>query len=184
MSAGLLLAFASGATALVYEVLWTRQFIYLFGATAPAVSATLSAIFFGFAAGNAFIGSRSARWPRALRAYGVLEMGIGLAALLVVPLLGLYEQVYPALHGRFFGHPTAFLVVKTCLAAAAIFAPAFLMGGTLPLLAQAFAASPEELGEVGSGVYAANTFGATAGALSVPFLLLPAYGANRSYYAA
>ena len=65
MPAGLCLAFASGATALVYEVLWTRQFIYLFGATAPAVSTTLSAIFFGFAAGNAFIGNRSARWPRA-----------------------------------------------------------------------------------------------------------------------
>ena len=184
MLAGLFLAFASGATALVYEVLWTRQFIYLFGATAPAVSATLSAVFFGFAAGNAFIGSRSTRWPRALRAYGMLEIGIGLTALLVVPLLGLYEHVYPALHGRFFGHPTVFLVVKSCLAAAALFVPAFLMGGTLPLLAQAFVPSPGELGKVGSGVYAANTFGATAGALSVPFFLLPTYGANRSYYAA
>jgi spermidine synthase len=184
MLAGLLLAFASGATALVYEVLWTRQFIYLFGATAPAVSATLSAVFLGFAAGNAFIGSRSTRWPRALRAYGMLEIGIGLAALLVVPLLGVYEYVYPALHGRFFGHPTVFLVVKSCLAAVALFVPAFLMGGTLPLLAQAFVAAPDELGEVGGLVYAANTFGATAGALSVPFFLLPAYGANRSYYAA
>jgi spermidine synthase len=184
MLAGLLLAFASGATALVYEVLWTRQFMYLFGATAPAISATLSAIFFGFAAGNAFIGSRTARWPRALRAYGMLEIGIGLAALLVVPLLGVYEHIYPALHGRFFAHPTVFLVVKVCLAAAALFVPAFLMGGTLPLLAQAFVSSPGELGEVGGGVYAANTFGATVGALSVPFFLLPTYGASRSYYAA
>src|ERR1044071_2332078 len=113
--AGFLLAFASGATALVYEVLWTRQFIYLFGAMAPAVSATLSAIFLGFAAGNTFIGSRAARWPPALRAYGMLEVGIGLAALLGIPLLGVYEHVYPALHGRFFGHPTVFLVVKSCL---------------------------------------------------------------------
>jgi len=182
--AALVLAFASGATALVYEVLWTRQFIYLFGATAPAVSATLSAVFLGFAAGNAFIGKRSVRSQRPLLAYGVLEVGIGLAALLVVPLLGVYEHVYPALHGRFFGHPTVFLVVKTCLAAAALFVPAFLMGGTLPLLAQAFVHSPGELGGVGGAVYAANTFGATLGALSVPFYLLPTYGADRSYYGA
>jgi len=142
LPAGLFLAFASGATALVYEVLWKRQFINLFGAIAPAVSATLSAIFFGFAAGNAFIGSRPARWPRALRAYGLLEVGVGLTALLVMPLIGIYEQVYPALHGKFFGRPTVFLVVKSCLAAAALFLPAFLMGGTLPLLAQAFVAVP------------------------------------------
>lgn len=184
VAAGYFLAFVSGTTALVYEVLWTRQFVSLFGATTPAISATLAAIFLGFAVGNAVVGNRSARWPRPLRIYGMLEVGIGLTALLVAPLLGLYEHVYPVLYTRFFGHPFAFVVVKMCLAAAALFMPAFLMGGTLPLLAQAFVTSPRKLGEVGGGIYAANTFGATAGALSVPFYLLPAFGANRSYLAA
>jgi spermidine synthase len=182
--AGHFLAFASGATALVYEVLWTRQFVSLFGATAPAISATLAAIFLGLAVGSAVVGRRCARWPRPLRTYGVIEFGIGLAALLVIPLLGLYEHIFPVVYHYFSGNPTAFTVVKTCLAVAALFAPAFLMGGTLPLLAQAFASSPQTLGEVGSGVYAANTFGATAGALSVPFWLLPTFGADRSYYLA
>jgi hypothetical protein len=52
---------------------------------------------------------------------------------------------------------------------AALFVPALLMGGTLPLLAQACVPSPRELGEIGGGVYASNTLGATVGALSVPF---------------
>ncbi|HEX8634166.1 MAG TPA: fused MFS/spermidine synthase [Pyrinomonadaceae bacterium] len=184
VAAGYFLAFASGATALVYEVLWTRQFISLFGATTPAISATLSAIFLGFAVGNAVVGSRSARWRRPLRIYGMLEIGIGLTVLLVAPLLGLYEHLYPVVYARFSAYPVAFVLVKTCLAAAALFMPAFLMGGTLPLLAQAFVSAPRKLGEIGGGVYAANTFGATLGALSVPFYLLPSFGANRSYLAA
>lgn len=182
--AGHVLAFASGATALVYEVLWTRQFISLFGATAPAISATLAAMFFGFAVGSAVIGRRSARWTKPLRMYGILEVCIGLAAVLVRPLLGVYEHVYPVIYTRFSGYSFAFVIVKTCLAAAALFVPAFLMGGTLPLLAQAFVSSPRKFGATGSGVYAANTFGATVGALSVPFFLLPTLGANWSYLAA
>jgi spermidine synthase len=182
--AGHLLAFASGATALVYEVLWTRQLVSLFGATAPAISATLAAIFLGLATGSAVVGRRCARWPRPLRAYGLMEFGIGLAALLVIPLLGTYEHLFPVIYHRFSGHPTAFTVAKVFLAAAALFVPTFLMGGTLPLLAQAFVSSPRTFGKVGSGVYAANTFGATLGALSVPFYLLPTFGADRGYYLA
>jgi spermidine synthase len=182
--AGQLLAFASGATALVYEILWTRQFVSLFGATAPAISATLAAVFLGLAVGSAVVGRRSARWPRPLRTYGLLEFGIGLSALLVVPLLGTYEHLFPVVYRWFSDSPAAFTVVKSCLAVAALFVPSFLMGGTLPLLAQAFVSAQRALGEVGSGIYAANTFGATIGALSVPFYLLPTFGAERGYYLA
>src|SRR5215207_8191925 len=165
LPAGHLLAFASGATALVYEVLWARRFISLFGATAPALSVTLSALFFGLAAGRAVVGRRCARGQRPLRTYGLLEVGIGLAVLLVIPLLGAYEDLFPVIFNWLSGHPTAFTFVKACLAVAALFLPAFLLGGTLPLLAQALVPSPRAFGEVGSGIYAANTFGAAVGAL-------------------
>src|ERR1041385_3759887 len=102
--AGHFLAFASGAPAGVSEVLWTRQFVSLFGANAPAISATLSAIFLGLATGNAVVGRRCARWPRPLRTYGVIEFGIGLTALLVIPVLGTYEHIFPVIYNRFSGH--------------------------------------------------------------------------------
>jgi spermidine synthase len=182
--AGYVFAFVSGAAALVYEVLWVRRFVSLFGATAPAASATLSALFLGLAAGSLLVGKRSARWRRPLRAYGILEVCIALGALAVIPALGLYEKVYPAIYNGSFNHPLVFVAVKTALATAALFVPAFLMGGTLPLLAHAFVASREEFGKTGSVIYAANTFGAVLGALAVPFLLLPTLGAERSYFAA
>lgn len=182
--AGYAFAFVSGAAALVYEVLWVRRFVSLFGATAPAASATLSALFLGLAAGSLLVGRRSARWRRPLRAYGILEVCIASGAMLVIPALGLYERVYPAIYNGSFNHPLVFVAVKTALATVALFVPAFLMGGTLPLLAHAFVASREEFGKTGSVIYAANTFGAVAGALAVPFLLLPTLGAERSYFAA
>ena len=45
-----LLFFASGAAALAVETTWLRWFRLLFGATAPAASATLVAFFAGQAA--------------------------------------------------------------------------------------------------------------------------------------
>lgn len=182
--AGYAFAFVSGAAALVYEVLWVRRFVSLFGATAPAASATLSALFLGLAAGSLFVGRRSARWRRPLRAYGILEVCIASGAMLVIPALGLYERVYPSIYNGSFNHTLVFVAVKTALATVALFVPAFLMGGTLPLLAHAFVASSEEFGKTGSVIYSANTFGAVVGALAVPFLLLPTLGAGRSYFAA
>ena len=181
---GYLLAFVSGGIALIYEVLWMRQLSSFFGATALAASATLSAIFLGIAIGSAIIGSRSGRWHRPVRAYGFLEIGIGLGAVLVPTVLGLYENVYSVLYRTFLGHHVLFVGIKMVLALLALFIPTFLMGGTICVLGQAFVPSPQKLGVTGSSLYAANTLGATMGALSVPFVLLPALGARWSYLSA
>ena len=55
------LLFVSGGLALVYELLWMRRFAVVFGAATPAVSATLAAIFLGFAVGSTVLGARAAR---------------------------------------------------------------------------------------------------------------------------
>jgi len=46
----------SGATALIYEVLWARMLGLVFGATTLAVSAVLAAFMGGLAIGSAFAG--------------------------------------------------------------------------------------------------------------------------------
>src|SRR5438132_14161004 len=92
------LIFGSGALALVYEILWMRRFAALFGSTTPAVAATLAAVFLGFTAGSLIIGARAGRAKRPVRSYGWLEMGAGLGALLVEPLLKVYDYFYPRLY--------------------------------------------------------------------------------------
>src|SRR6476619_485610 len=78
-----LLVFSSGALALGYEILWMRRFAAVFGATEPAVAATLAAVFLGFTAGSLVIGAHAHRARRPLRVYGLLEIGAGVGALLV-----------------------------------------------------------------------------------------------------
>ena len=175
--------FASGGLALVYEILWMRRFASVFGATTPAVAATLAAVFLGFTVGSFVIGGRAVGFARPLRTYGLLEIGAGLGALLVEALLKVYEHLYPNLYRALSDSSAGFMVVKTFLAIVALFLPTFCMGGTVPLLGQAVAVAAQQrrLGVSAGGLYAANTFGAAVGALSVPFFWLPQLGAGLSY---
>jgi spermidine synthase len=175
------LFFASGALGLVYEVLWMRWFTPLFGATTLATTATLSGFFLGIAAGSHVFGQRSKRWRRPIRAFGLLEVGVGLGALLVHPILDLYRQAYPILYPWLSPYPTGFALVKLLLAVAAVGIPTFCMGGTLPALGEAIAPGGRRLGIRVGGLYAINLLGAALGTLAVPFVLLPRLGLGQSY---
>ena len=52
----LLLYFLSGATALIYEVVWSRMLMHVFGSTAVALGTVLAAFMAGMAIGSWLIG--------------------------------------------------------------------------------------------------------------------------------
>jgi spermidine synthase len=158
-----------------------RWFTTLFGATTLATTATLSGFFLGLAAGSRTFGERSKRWRRPVRAFGMLEVGVGLGALLVHPILDLYRQAYPFLYPWLSRSPAGFALVKLLLAVAAVAVPTFCMGGTLPALGQAIASPGRPFGIPVGGLYAINLLGAALGTLTVPFVLLPRLGLDRSY---
>src|SRR4051794_12629168 len=79
----------SGATGLIYEVLWARMLGLVFGATTFAISTVLAAFMGGLALGSAWAGRLAARIKRPLRAYALIEAGIALYALAVPPLFSL-----------------------------------------------------------------------------------------------
>src|SRR3954464_11879071 len=84
----------SGATGLIYEVLWARMLGLVFGATTFAISTVLAAFMGGLALGSAVAGRMGARIKRPLRAYGLIEIGIAVYALLVPFLFGLIDHLY------------------------------------------------------------------------------------------
>jgi spermidine synthase len=158
-----------------------RWLTTLFGATTLATTATLSGFFLGLAAGSHTFGRRAARWRRPVRAFGLLEIGVALGALVVPAVLAAYRMAYPSLYSWLAPFPAGFAVVKLLLAVAAVGIPAFCMGGTLPALAEAIASPGRSLGIPVGGLYAMNLLGATAGTLAVPFVLLPRLGLDASY---
>src|SRR4029453_23141 len=172
--------FLSGATALFYEILWMRQLILVFGSTTYAVSAVLSAYMMGLALGSFAFGRAADRAVNLVRAYGWLEIGIGLYAV-VAPLL--LRAVAP-MSGRIWGDapsPGALGVLARFAGSLVILLPpTFLMGGTLPVLSRVFASPGRaHAGPVGR-LYAINTFGAVAGTFLAGFVLLPVLGAQRA----
>jgi len=170
----------SGATGLIYEVVWLRLLVLIFGSTQFATSTILSTFMAGLALG-AFVAGRLAKPGTAapLRVYGLLEIGIGLYAL-AVPFLfrsltPFYQWIWDA------GASESFLVLslaKFVGIAAVLLPPTVLMGASLPVLARQVADDPERIGGEVGGLYAINIFGAVAGVFLAGFVAIPTIGAQ------
>jgi spermidine synthase len=173
-----LLFLLSGATSLVYEVIWLRKLILIFGSTQFATSTILSTFMGGLALG-AFVAGRwlgRSRVPP-LRLYGLLEIGIGLYALAVPFLFASLTPVYRAVWEA--GASENFLLLslaKFAGIAVVLLPPTVLMGASLPVLARQVADDPKRIGGKVGALYAVNTFGAVLGVFLSGFVLIPTIG--------
>src|SRR5579884_522228 len=175
----LILFFFSGVNALIYQMVWMRELVLVFGASMFAISTLLTAFMGGLALGSDFFGRRADRYPNSLRVYGLLELGIGgyafLVPLLLSSLIPIYQYLYQFFHFSFY----VFSLVRFVMAVLILLLPTALMGGTLPVLARLY----KNNAEVGKGVgllYAVNTLGAVAGVLGAGFVLLPTLGLQKT----
>jgi spermidine synthase len=176
----LLCFFASGISGLVYQVVWVRELVLVFGATTFAVSTVLTAFMGGLALGSYYFGRRSERVVKPLRLYGILEIGIGGYGLLVPLIFGALPTVYHFfwqwLQLSFF----ALSVVRFVFATLVLIVPTALMGATLPVLASYYARDAARIGLRVGSLYALNTFGAVLGAAATGFVLIPAFGMSAA----
>jgi spermidine synthase len=170
-----LLLFLSGFSALVYQVLWTRELGLFFGHTVYAVSAVLTAFMGGLALGSQVSGRLIPKVRSPLQAYGWLELGIAAAGALFWLLPPLLDPIYRLLYESLSTHFYAFNLARCALAIGILLIPATLMGATLPAVSAWQSEGGRAAAAVG-GLYAANTFGATAGSLAAGFLLIERLG--------
>src|SRR4051812_41882282 len=77
----------SGIAALVYQTAWTRQFAIVFGTSELAVATVLAAYMGGLALGALLAERFLTRITRPVLAYALLELGIALGAIFLVPFL-------------------------------------------------------------------------------------------------
>jgi spermidine synthase len=169
--------FLSGASGLIYEVLWMRMLTRVFGATTPATSTVLCVFMGGLALGAYLGGVLSDRLRRPLRAYAMIEIAIALSAILasfaVIQVLG---GVYVELHRLFGTDATYRMLTRAGLSAVCLIAPAALMGATLPLLMTFITHARQSFQPSLGRLYAVNTFGAVTGVLAAGYLLIGAVG--------
>ncbi len=168
----------SGLAALLYQLVWTRLLGFAFGTTSEAIGSVLAVFFGGLALGNALAARLAHRLTRPLRTYAWLELAIGLLALASLPAL----QALPGL-AAWLGpdvSPATWLTVRLVVAALILLPPTIAMGATLPVIAHGVVAHDETRGRWSGILYAANTFGAVAGAYLCGFVLIPALGLTQT----
>jgi spermidine synthase len=180
----LLLALASGTAALVYQIVWMRGLVLVFGSATLATS-TVLVVFLGGLALGAWVWGRAADrhvgW--ALTMYGLVEVAIGLYAVASPWAFEGIEQLYLAAYPRLESRPGLYVGLQFMLSALVILPPAALMGGTVPLLARGVVGGGETVQGVGA-LYGWNTLGAAAGAALATYGLLPTFGLRATVWAA
>jgi spermidine synthase len=166
----------SGATALVYQVIWSRWLGLVFGNTTTSVSIVLGSFMLGLSLGSWAAGRILPRIHSPLRAYAAMELGIGLFALCFPLLTRLADLIFTvtvsADSSALFS-----IAVRTLLAFGLLLLPTTLMGATLPLLTDFFRRSPRHTKNWKVGLlYAANTMGAALGIIAASFFLIELMG--------
>lgn len=173
--------FVSGFCSVLYELVWLRLSMAQFGVTTAMVSIVLSVFMAGLGLGSWACG----KWLRergadvqasdfnALRIYAVIELLIGVSAIVVPYELSLGRRI---LEGLGVSSSWAYYCVAGLWVACTIVPWCALMGATIPIAMRAIGQTlPREASRSFSYLYMANVTGAVAGTI-LPLLLIELLG--------
>ena len=167
----------SGASGLIYQVIWMRQLTLIFGSTVFATSTVLTAFMAGLALGSFYFGRKideSTQSP--LQIYALLEAGIGAFCLVWPLILAALSALYVLIHRNITSEFYTLSLIRFVLTFGILLIPSTLMGGTLPVLTRFFVKRLEQLGTNIGILYALNTFGAVIGTVAAGFFLIEVLG--------
>lgn len=170
----LILFAASGAAALIYEVVWLQLLQLVIGSSAVSLAVLLGTYMGGMCAGSLLFSRLIPENKRALRVYALLELAtaaFGLAVLFGLPAI---ERLYVA--GASHGLPGMLLRGLAC--AVCLLPPTLLMGATLPAIAREVPAASWGY------FYGANIGGGVLGCLVAGFYLLRVHDMTFATYVA
>lgn len=175
-SIAFLLFFFSGFSALVYEVVWTRQLSAIFGSTTESVGVVLAVYMAGIALGGLLLGRSADRVKNRFLLFAFFEAIIGLYGLASPFLFGIIDELY-------YAGGTGSESIKILLSAAYMVIPCFFIGGTLPVLSRfCLGARQGNFGFVAGGLYTVNLFGAVLGAYFSGFWFLETFGIKNTLH--
>ncbi len=189
------LFFASGISALTYEIVWARMLTLSFGHTVYSVSVTLSAFMAGLGLGAFYFGpwidalckSRSGagesaveneEWDNSapLLVYGWIEIGIAITGALLSLVFSDFSGLYSWVHSWLPDSTLVHNLAKAGMAFGFMVIPATLMGATLPIISKYAVTSRSKLGAQIGFLYGLNTLGAALGALGTGFFMIGTFG--------
>ncbi len=172
-----------GATAIAYEIGWTRLLVTFLGSSTYAFTLMLATFLAGIVLGSlAFEAWIARRGEVTLGGFAMTQTLTGVAALGFLVFYQQIPSIVPAVLRATHETFTGLVVAQFVTSALAMLPAAFIFGFNFPLVVVLIAgrdASQPGRGAAVGRAYAANTLGAIAGATSVGFFLMPRLGAFR-----
>src|SRR5687768_14075084 len=156
----LAIAALTGLSSFIYEIVWIRMLALVLGSSTHAFELMLAAFILGLALGGAWIRNRIDRIADTRAFLGRVQVLMGLAALLTLPLYGtLFEVFAYLLRGlaRTEQGYALYHVVSATMALVVMLPATFLAGMTLPLITHRLLDAGAGERSIGN-VYAVNTF--------------------------
>src|SRR5262245_19200969 len=177
--------FASGAAALIFEVVWFHRAGLVFGNDLWSTTLVLSTYMGGLALGNALVVAYGHRIRQPLRTFAFLEAAVAVTGVAVTYGLPQLTRVLVPLFQQLSTHPQFSNGARSLIAFAALMLPTTAMGATLPDIVAALCRWETEFGSVIGRLYGWSTLGAVAGVVTTEILLLPRLGvAGTAWFAA
>jgi spermidine synthase len=173
----------SGAAGLMYEVVWSRQLVLVFGNTTQAVSTILTGFFGGMAIGSVVGGRYADRVRSPIRLYGVIELVLVVVVLLTPITFRLLHELYRGFYPSLETVPGAIALLRFFLALLALAPATVLMGATLPTLTRQLTGD-RHLSAAFGRLYAANTVGAIVGTFAAGLILIELLGLTGTLFVA
>src|SRR5882762_253734 len=165
-----LLFVGSGCAALIYEIVWFQLLQLVIGSSSISLGILLGTFMGGMCLGSLLLPRLISARRHPLRVYAMLELGIGVLALLILVGMPLVGGIYTA----WAGEGVAGIVFRAVVAGVCLLPPTILMGATLPAISRWVTATPEGVSWLGF-FYGGNIAGGVIGSLAAGFYLLRQY---------
>ena len=170
--------FLSSAASFAYEIIFVRMLSLAVGSTLHAFELMLGSFIAGIALGALWIRKRADRTEMPLKLVGVLQILMGLTALMALALyanafswVGFMMDSLSTTDGGY----TLFNLGTAAIAILIMMPTAFFAGTTLPLFTVALLRDGQGEASIGR-VYAFNTIGAIVGVFAAIHFLIPVFG--------
>ncbi len=170
----------SGFTALAYEVLWTRVFSLIIGSSIYAFTIMLTTFLFGIGIGSILFAPFIDRRRAPLLWFAILELIIGISAILSVPLYKELPFIFLKLHSIFSQNFWLFSFIQFLLCSAIMIIPTLCMGAIFPTVSRIYTKDIDKIGQSIGNIYFFNTVGAILGSFVGGFIMIPFIGIQRS----
>jgi spermidine synthase len=175
----LLLFVGSGCAALIYEIVWFQLLELVIGSSAISLGILLGMFMGGMCLGSVLLPRVVSPQRHPLEIYALVELGIGVIAVLVLFGMPVVGGVYTA----WAGSGISGIIVRAVAAGICLLPPTLLMGATLPAISRWVDATPEGVSWLGL-FYGGNIAGGVIGSLLAGFYLLRVYDAATATAAA